>query len=125
MINRNPSGSTGYTKRYHVILFLLSETSDRTLSHLSHLPLCLCPSRQGLADYLEGYHNQVNVCLQNEVHVVPVQVRIVKNNHPFRPLTNMWSAALCICSVSFDSEHPVQDGGPGGADGEEPVLRSG
>lgn len=25
------------------------------------------PPRQGLADYLDGYHNQVNICLQNEV----------------------------------------------------------
>ncbi|KAF3855193.1 hypothetical protein F7725_023248 [Dissostichus mawsoni] len=30
-------------------------------------------TRQGLADYLEGYHNQVKICLQNEVRVVPLQ----------------------------------------------------
>ena len=29
--------------------------------------LCTSPPRQGLADYLDGYHNQVNICLENEV----------------------------------------------------------
>lgn len=33
--------------------------------HDAHL--CTSPPRQGLADYLEGYHNQVNICLQKEV----------------------------------------------------------
>lgn len=33
--------------------------------------LCTCPPRQGLADYLEGYHSQVNLCLQNEVTQPP------------------------------------------------------
>lgn len=33
--------------------------------------LCTCARRQGLADYLEGYHSQVNLCLQNEVTQPP------------------------------------------------------
>ncbi|KAM9854348.1 phosphatidylinositol 4-phosphate 3-kinase C2 domain-containing subunit alpha [Aulostomus maculatus] len=39
-------------------------------------------TRQGLADYLEGYHNQVNVCLQNEstqYKTVDRVVQTVKN----------------------------------------------
>uniref|UniRef100_A0A671YC12 Phosphatidylinositol 4-phosphate 3-kinase C2 domain-containing subunit alpha n=1 Tax=Sparus aurata TaxID=8175 RepID=A0A671YC12_SPAAU len=30
------------------------------------ISFCAFSCRQGLADYLEGYHNQVNICLQNE-----------------------------------------------------------
>uniref|UniRef100_A0A8C8FFK6 Phosphatidylinositol 4-phosphate 3-kinase C2 domain-containing subunit alpha n=1 Tax=Oncorhynchus tshawytscha TaxID=74940 RepID=A0A8C8FFK6_ONCTS len=39
-------------------------------------------TRQGLADYLEGYHNQVNICLQNEstqYKTVDGVVQMVKN----------------------------------------------
>uniref|UniRef100_UPI003AAFFB57 phosphatidylinositol 4-phosphate 3-kinase C2 domain-containing subunit alpha n=1 Tax=Centroberyx gerrardi TaxID=166262 RepID=UPI003AAFFB57 len=39
-------------------------------------------TRQGLADYLEGYHNQVNICLQNEstqYKTVDRVVQTVKN----------------------------------------------
>lgn len=32
--------------------------------------ICVSSWRQGLADYLEGYHNQVNICLQNEVRAI-------------------------------------------------------
>nr|XP_040019313.1 phosphatidylinositol 4-phosphate 3-kinase C2 domain-containing subunit alpha isoform X1 [Gasterosteus aculeatus aculeatus]XP_040019314.1 phosphatidylinositol 4-phosphate 3-kinase C2 domain-containing subunit alpha isoform X1 [Gasterosteus aculeatus aculeatus] len=32
-------------------------------------------TRQGLADYLEGYHNQVNICLQNELHQPALHVQ--------------------------------------------------
>lgn len=32
--------------------------------------ICVSSCRQGLADYLEGYHNQVNICLQNEVRAI-------------------------------------------------------
>ncbi|CAB1331646.1 unnamed protein product [Coregonus sp. 'balchen'] len=39
-------------------------------------------TRRGLADYLEGYHNQVNICLQNEstqYKTVDGVVQTVKN----------------------------------------------
>uniref|UniRef100_A0A8C7IGF1 Phosphatidylinositol 4-phosphate 3-kinase C2 domain-containing subunit alpha n=1 Tax=Oncorhynchus kisutch TaxID=8019 RepID=A0A8C7IGF1_ONCKI len=36
-------------------------------------------NQQGLADYLEGYHNQVNICLQNEYKTVDRVVQTVKN----------------------------------------------
>uniref|UniRef100_A0AAQ4PQS4 Phosphatidylinositol-4-phosphate 3-kinase catalytic subunit type 2 alpha n=1 Tax=Gasterosteus aculeatus aculeatus TaxID=481459 RepID=A0AAQ4PQS4_GASAC len=35
-------------------------------------------TRQGLADYLEGYHNQVNICLQNEKTLYKTADRVVQ-----------------------------------------------
>ncbi|KAI4826261.1 hypothetical protein KUCAC02_021902 [Chaenocephalus aceratus] len=35
-------------------------------------------TRQGLADYLEGYHNQVNICLQNESTQYKTVERVVQ-----------------------------------------------
>ncbi|XP_037306361.2 phosphatidylinositol 4-phosphate 3-kinase C2 domain-containing subunit alpha [Pungitius pungitius] len=35
-------------------------------------------TRQGLADYLEGYHNQVNICLQNESTQYKTADRVVQ-----------------------------------------------
>uniref|UniRef100_A0A3B3VTG1 Phosphatidylinositol 4-phosphate 3-kinase C2 domain-containing subunit alpha n=1 Tax=Poecilia latipinna TaxID=48699 RepID=A0A3B3VTG1_9TELE len=52
---------------------------DKHLSHVDR-PFRENVTRQGLADYLEGYHNQVNICLENEVHVtVERVVQTVKN----------------------------------------------
>uniref|UniRef100_A0A3B5KZZ0 Phosphatidylinositol 4-phosphate 3-kinase C2 domain-containing subunit alpha n=1 Tax=Xiphophorus couchianus TaxID=32473 RepID=A0A3B5KZZ0_9TELE len=48
---------------------------DKYLSHVDR-PFRENITRQGFADYLEGYHNQVNICLENEVHRV---VQTVKN----------------------------------------------
>ncbi|XP_028286024.1 phosphatidylinositol 4-phosphate 3-kinase C2 domain-containing subunit alpha [Parambassis ranga] len=52
--------------------------------HLGHVerPFMENVTRQGLADYLEGYHNQVNICLQNEstqYKTVDRVVQTVKN----------------------------------------------
>uniref|UniRef100_M4AD82 Phosphatidylinositol 4-phosphate 3-kinase C2 domain-containing subunit alpha n=1 Tax=Xiphophorus maculatus TaxID=8083 RepID=M4AD82_XIPMA len=52
---------------------------DKYLSHVDR-PFRENVTRQGFADYLEGYHNQVNICLENEVHVtVERVVQTVKN----------------------------------------------
>lgn len=58
--------------------FLIRSETPPVIPHLS---LSVFSCRQGLADYLEGYHNQVNICLQNEVHVLPVQVCKVSSKH--------------------------------------------
>ncbi|XP_061678139.1 phosphatidylinositol 4-phosphate 3-kinase C2 domain-containing subunit alpha [Syngnathoides biaculeatus] len=52
--------------------------------HLSYIerPFKETVTRQGLIDYLEGYHNQVNICLQNEstqYKTVDRVVQTVKN----------------------------------------------
>lgn len=52
--------------------------------HLSHVdrPFRETVTRQALADYLEGYHNQVNICLENEstqYKTVDRVVQTVKN----------------------------------------------
>lgn len=78
--------------------------------------LSLSSSRQGLADYLEGYHNQVNNCLQNEVHVVPVQewkikekkmetyldhlqILILENIQQWR---EVWNVAIAVWITCFN-----------------------
>lgn len=48
--------------------------------HLGHVerPFKENVTRQGLADYLEGYHNQVNICLQNESSQYKTVDRVVQ-----------------------------------------------
>uniref|UniRef100_A0A1A8CKU6 Phosphatidylinositol 4-phosphate 3-kinase C2 domain-containing subunit alpha n=1 Tax=Nothobranchius kadleci TaxID=1051664 RepID=A0A1A8CKU6_NOTKA len=49
--------------------------------HLSHMerPFRENVTRQGLADYLEGYRSQVNVCLQNESNQYKAVDRVVQS----------------------------------------------
>lgn len=64
-----------------------AEDDKSTINLEKHLGLVERPfkenvTRQGLADYLEGYHNQVNICLQNEstqYKTVDRLVQTVKN----------------------------------------------
>ncbi|XP_051916488.1 phosphatidylinositol 4-phosphate 3-kinase C2 domain-containing subunit alpha [Hippocampus zosterae] len=48
--------------------------------HLSYVerPFKETATRQGLTDYLEGYHNQVNICLQNESSQYKTVDRVVQ-----------------------------------------------
>ncbi|XP_077453608.1 phosphatidylinositol 4-phosphate 3-kinase C2 domain-containing subunit alpha [Stigmatopora argus] len=48
--------------------------------HLSYVerPFKETATRQGLIDYLEGYHNQVNICLQNETTQYKAVDRVVQ-----------------------------------------------
>lgn len=61
-------------------------------------------------DYLEGYHTQVNICLQNEVGVVLSSPRL--------------SAAVIVLRTSgfLSPELPVQDSGATDPDLEKPLL---
>uniref|UniRef100_A0A7N8Y748 Phosphatidylinositol 4-phosphate 3-kinase C2 domain-containing subunit alpha n=1 Tax=Mastacembelus armatus TaxID=205130 RepID=A0A7N8Y748_9TELE len=96
--NKHSLGSHEYVQNCRkweneITLQLLSRSTMRRDLARSVMKRGLCPPaiihfspvssyRQGLADYLEGYHNQVNTCLQNEstqYKTVDRVVQTVKN----------------------------------------------